>query len=448
LLDPTHGWCFINNLFTSFREEVLFQRFDMSGSQQRRRQRPLLPSAACSFVSAAVVAYGTYRLASWAWDTWNTKVEEDDDDLQDQTLVSGMRDVLVSDPQRQLPQTVNSTNRQRWRLRRQRMERCREEASYALYDFLPTLRRAIENLTDTTEETKELKKMRSERRGEDRRCEETELWDSIKVKAMTRMIATAYGHSILFLVLTVQVHLLGGRLFDEQMKLQTTASSLGADSLASGRMSSYQASHRIVLTRTYEYFFDKGIALLVETVERAVIAVTGAWDVTSPASMNTTCEMLNNAVKEIREIVEGRSRRSSRRPRSMLRFLLPPEQATDAAIADDLSQSVLDETWDLMESPVFEDAQRDALGTTFDMMRDESWAKIFKDGPDSLPEHASSQYTTKPLANVITKLKATSKTFFDHAQASPFSYNIRSNRYTPAIQRIPTVMELGDVSFN
>jgi peroxin-3 len=328
------------------------------------------------------------------------------------------------------------------------MERCREEASNALHDFLPTLRRAVENLTDTTEETKELKKLRSERSGEVRSCEETELWDAIKVKAITRMVATAYGHTILFLVLTVQVHLLGGRLFEEQMKLQTTASSLGADSLASGRMTSYQASHRIVLTRTYEFFFDKGIALLVETVERAVNTVTESWDVTNPSSMNTTCEMLNDAVKEIRDIVEGRSRRSYRRPRSMLRFLLPPEPATDAAIADDLSQSVLDETWDLMESPVFEDAQRDALGTTFDMVRDESWAKIFQDGPDSLPEHASSQYTTRPLATVVTKLKATSKSFYDYAQASPLSYNDRSNRYTPSIQRIPTVMELGDVSFN
>lgn len=411
-------------------------------SERKRRQRSSAPSVG-SMVTVAVVSVGIYRLASWAWESWNnTNMNDEEADLREQPILSGMRDVLLSDP----PQQQNQQNhRQRWRLRRQRLERCREETSNALRDFLPTLRRAIENLTDITEETKKLKKLRSERRDE-QRFEEKELWDSIKIKAVTRMITTAYSHSILFLVLTMQVHLLGGRLFVEQIKLQTTSSTIGVDSLASDRMSSYQASHRLVLTSTYDFFFEKGIGLLLQTVEGAVMTVISDWDVTNPESMYTRFDVLNDAIQRIREIVEGRTRRSPRRPRSLLRFFLPPEQGAEPTVADDLAQSILDETWDLIESPVFEDAQRETLSTTFDMMRDQSWSKIFVEGQNSLPQHASCHYTTKPLAHVVTKLKATSNSFFDQEQAAPLSSG--ANRYIPTIQRIPTIVELGDVSFN
>lgn len=411
----------------------------MSTQQRRRRQKASAPSVG-SMVTAAVLAYGTYQLANWAWQSW-TKTEDEE---QEQPAISGMRDVIVSDPPRQRHNL--DISRQRWRLRRQRMERCREETANALIDFLPTMRRAIENLTDTTLETKELKRMRSER-SEDSRSEEKEHWDSIKTKAMTKMITTAYGHSILLLVLTVQVHLLGGHLFDEQMKIQTTARSIGADSLASDRMTSYQASHRLVLTRTYEYFFETGIVLLAETVERAVMTVMGDWDVTNPESINTTSEMLNDAIQEIREIVEGRSKKSSRRPRSILRFLLPTEQAADFENEDDLARSTLDETWDLMESPVFEDALRDSLCATFDIMKNQFWLHIFLDDQGNLPEHVC-QYTKKPLVTVVTKLKATSNSFYIQKPFSPFSSKSSTSKYIPVIQQIRTILELGDVSFN
>ena len=71
------------------------------------------------------------------------------------------------------------------------------------------------------------------------------------------------------------MNLLGGRLFDEQMANHASSQSLGDDSVASDRMGSYQASHRLVLTRTYEYFFQRGIAALVKTVERAVGGCVG-----------------------------------------------------------------------------------------------------------------------------------------------------------------------------
>ena len=47
-------------------------------AQQRRRQRPPNPlQTATTVATVAVAAYGTYRLASWAWNSfWND--EEND----------------------------------------------------------------------------------------------------------------------------------------------------------------------------------------------------------------------------------------------------------------------------------------------------------------------------------------------------------------------------------
>jgi peroxin-3 len=398
----------------------------------RSTQRPTVGT----MVAAAAVAYGAYRVVNWAWDSWSGQSSDNDDPLV-------RREVLVS----QTPQN----QRQRWRLRRQRVERCREEAVNALSDFLPTLRRNIEELTDTSEDTKDLKQLRSST-DEDRRDKERDLWNVIKTKALTRLIATAYAHTILFLVLTVQVHLMGGKLFEEQAHESETSSSVGG-SLASGRMASYHESHRIVLTRTYAFFFDQGIKLLVAATERAVETVVGDWDVTHPSSVHTSREVLDKAIQEICQSLEGRTlgRSPARRPRSILRFLLPSEQGLESVVADELAQSILDETLDILESPVFEDAQHDALATTLGLMRDKSWSNIFLE--TNLPQHASSPWGTKPLATVVSKLKMTSSTFFaapPQIEETVVFHESRTavNLYLSTVERIPSVLELGDVSFN
>jgi hypothetical protein len=397
-----------------------------------------------TFVAAAVVAYGTYRLVGWAWNSWIVSRSEDSADHHHEEEAHVVRDIIVSGT----PQVNN--RRQKWRLRRQRIARCREETVNALNDFLPALRRRIEELTDCSEETKALKDLRKATTNDDRRDKEREIWNAIKVKAMTRMISVAYAHTILFLLLTVQVHSMGGKLFEEQAHSLEAASSLGVGSAASHRMTSYQESHRIVLTKTYDFFFDQGIILLVAAVEKAVDIVVADWDVTHHSSVHTSRDMIDTAIKEICDNMEGRKGRPSRRPRSILRFVGPPEQSFDSAVSDDLAQTILDETLDVLESPVFEDAQRDCLATTLDLMREESWSKIFL--VTDLPHHASSPWTEKPLATVISKLKSTSNSFFEpppEGTQSTFKHSVPSvNIYLPSLERIPTVVELGDISFN
>jgi peroxin-3 len=412
----------------------------MNSDPSGRRRSSNQPSVG-TLATAAVIAYGTYRLANWAWTAWNGRTD-DEHHVFSATAAHHARSADKHESRR------SPAQQHQWRLRRARLERCRDEAATALKDFLPTLRRTIEQATDTSAETKALKKLRADKLSGllPKEYQERDLWDAVKVLAFTRMVSTAYAHSIIFLVLTVQVNLLGGRLFHEQMRNQASNRSLGDDSVASDRMLSYQASHRLVLTKTYDYFFQRGIASLVQTVERAVSDVLSDWDVTDPSSMHTSRDMMEQALVKIRDTIEGRTgRRRSRRPRSMMRFLLPPEP--DAHVPDELAQAILDETWDLMESPVLEDAQRDCLNVTFDTMRDKCWGNLFLN--TDAPQHASSSLlTTKPLASVITQLKHTSNSFYKAPETFVLAPRPTVNIYATALERLPAVLELADVSFN
>jgi peroxin-3 len=413
----------------------------MDSHQSSRRRRRQWNGG--SIVTAAAVAYGTYKLANWAWNN---------------VLNDPKQDNAEEDKEREQTRNSTETNPRMWRMRRQRMTRCRDETVKALEGFLTTLRKTVEDKTSTTKETQALKKLRADRGEMDetlRREQEKELWDIIKVRSVTRMMATAYAHTILFLVLTVQVNLLGGRLFEEQMRnnCSSGASMVSNDTAASDRMGSYQASHKFVLMHTYEYFFERGLVSLISTVERAVTEVLADWNVLDRSYLQMSCETFEDAIQKIRSLLEeGRSSRPSSRqgrPRSLVRFLMPPSANLEVSIDDELASSILDETWDLLESPVVADAQKDCLNATFEMMRDQHWGTIFEADSASAPQNEPAPWTTKPLANILTKLKYTSTSFFTSPVVDP-EYTPRTTvgSYCSIMEGLPSVLEMGDVSFN
>jgi peroxin-3 len=415
----------------------------------RRRNRPSVGAV----VTTAAVAYGAYRLADWVWNQNREDGDGDGDVMNEErdhdapprgsSFLSQWLGGRPSQPRQQQHQL-------RWRDRRQRLVRCREETKKAMDNLLPTVRMTIEEATNTSRETKLLKKLRAQARvnksdngneetnnnettsSEEGKLKETQLWETIKTQAVTRMVATAYAHTILFLVLTVQVHLLGRKLFEEQQNSSLSSSSPETS------LESYQDSHRLVLLKTYDYFFDQGISSLIQTVRRAVSRVFADWDVGNPSSLHMPRDLLDKALTSVREeVLFGTSGRIRGRPRSLLRFLLPPEDTTDHLEQDNaLAHSILDETWDLLESPVLEDAQHDCLDTTFDLMRD-SWGALFVATETDSEEGTQ---VTQPLAKVIAQFKHTSNSFYSKDGTSP--------GYYASLEKLACVLELGDVSFN
>ena len=346
-----------------------------------------------------------------------------------------------------------------------RLARCRIETTRAMVDFLPTLKKAVAKETDVTKETDELKLLRSRKKelaaneqsshgdecdiphkvGEDERSiaeRESELWNEIKVKSVTRLLATVYAHTLVFLVLTVQVNLLGGRLFREEQDSQVN-DAVPQDSPATDK---YRESHQTVLSRTYHYLFTAGIPLLAGSIREKVQQVTGAHDVLrSDVKLKDTSSWFGS----IRNAIESRAAADLISP--SLKFVIPQQdnETERTTNMDELAKYILDETYDLLESPTFARAERQCLDATFDQLQTKVIGKLFL-----LDDEI-------PLATLVTHFqKSAVATFHKPPSHKDEMKNWGGvlgmleeplpsvpNDYIPKLERLESVNELGSVCF-
>merc|ERR1712194_577322 len=84
--------------------------------------------------------------------------------------------------------------------------------------------------------------------------EETELWDIIKTRILTKVIVSAYANTLLLLILNVHLSLVGKIKCHEEEENVTSSNDSSFD----------------MLSRSYHYFFNNGIASLCQTVKKAI----------------------------------------------------------------------------------------------------------------------------------------------------------------------------------
>ncbi|KAL7494894.1 hypothetical protein ACHAWT_003449 [Skeletonema menzelii] len=466
-------------------------RFDPSRRRRRRNHPSYQHSPLATLATTAAVAYGAYRLGSWAWNAYAGKDEEDDyafgegsgydsesesDDGDDfvcsggesprrdfrsrrsrgdwseynhrrrshphsphhehnrssdgATNSAGVGEKIMSSTTAALGAAVSAgisaginayNNNQNAAasaqfIRNSRMERCRLEASRAMMDFLPTLKKAIIKETDITAEMEELKSIRVQKKesgggeqGHDSRARERELWNSIKNKSLTRLLTTIYAHTIVFLVLTVQVNLLGGRLLREEQQEESQEQSSSPSSEESDR---YRSSHKTVLAKTYHHVFSKGIPSLVEAVAKAIDDVLQNWDVLGGDDVSP--DDVSSWMETVRDSIEKRQQKGN--ASALVQFIIPDltEHSSEESM-DELARYILDETYDLLESPSYAHAERMCLNITFTHLRLDGYAKLFSSPTinDRGQHEENGSEERKPLAKVITHLqKQTVATFY------------------------------------
>ncbi|CAB9501843.1 Peroxisomal biogenesis factor 3 [Seminavis robusta] len=397
----------------------------MQPNNNSRRRRYETPGVA-TLASAGLAAYGTYCLANWAWNQWYKKEGDDSQQRQQQQHDDTNIIPMASHPSKPLGRERSPMSPQQWRSRRQRMVRCGDEVARALEGLLPSLKRAIEEATPTIQETQALKQLKT--KGQHSSQQAMDLWETVKVRSVTRLVATAYAHSILVLVVTVQIHLLGGKLFEEQLHTDNNNTNDNDDSTASDLMSTYGESHKEVLHNTYKYYFEQGVPALIQSVETSVQSALADWKFSDASCLHITRGAFDQALQRIRQ-------QQSLEERRLLQYLVPSagmSLITDA-VSDEMARWILYETWDVLESPVVAMAHRDCLDVTFERMKHSHWTKIFDEST-----------TGKPLALIISKLKHTSRSFFEFQQQHQTD---AVNGYYLEMQCLPSVMELADVSF-
>lgn len=345
-------------------------------------------------------------------------------------------------------------------VRNARMARCRTEISRAMMDFLPTLKKAVVKHTDTSLVTEQLKSIRVARRdggGEGDRDRERELWNVVKNKSVTRLLTTVYAHSIVFLVLTVQVNLLGGRLLREEG--EDTAQGEEAEGL-----DRYRESHQLVLAKTYEHIFAKGIPALVEVVTNIVEEAMQDWDVLGSIDGfekkdSVSVQDVSHWIERVRDEIEQRLQNGMSPTSVLAKFIIPDDSDNNqdgmecSEITDELAKYILDETYDLLESPTFATCERTCLDATFSHLQNNGYAKLFA---------TSQSDEVLPLAAAITHLQKTAvSTFYkppsrkDEIESWGGVFGMMeeplpsdANVYIPMLERLDPVLELANVCFD
>lgn len=350
------------------------------------------------------------------------------------------------------------------RTRRQRLMHCRQKTVTAFCACLPALQPILEELTSTSRATRELKELRKQQKdlvaaaaGEgdkedtfDTRMkrlqqQQDDLWKHIVVENTTRMMAASYAYTLLLLSLTVQLHWISGNR--DSLLLRERDSVVGAP------ISSTDLA-QAMLMQSHQYLQEDGIPLLVATIRRSVEAIVGGestdieW--TNPTQLlvdrdieqllyHRLPQMLKYGAPSFRDS-SGAVKSSIHR--NWMRFVLPDEECFDPI-------------WDIGSSPVWEDAQEQILQTLwYKLLRDadvDGWKRLFEHTSEAEQEAAMS-FHHKPVAKVVAQFKRSSNLLFAevlHTEVGATQGGLRQKgpSMLNLLQKLPTVLELGDVSF-
>lgn len=336
----------------------------MMSHQSRRTRKPKQSWSLAGFATKAVLAYGTYKLASWAWSSYF----QNDDNNQDQKKEKKQYNDHIQMERRQISQ----------------LQKCSHEIIVTLSSFLPTLQSSIETFTDFTQATKELKQLRDDINGSLTIERKRDLWNDVKIQSMTRVIGTLCAHSVLYLVLTVQVYLLAGHVNGTNANTQIPKINIEAQ--------------KALLTQSYEYFFDIGISKLLTDIQALVEKELKDWKIICDDNSlgRIDAEMFQNGIDRVRKALE-----TFTDGRLFQEYVCPPDY--EQVLRDEMVVEMFHQVMDILESPSFDIAKKECLDVSFRVLKEEGWQKILFD---------NSSTANMFLANAVTKLKNVPLTFY------------------------------------
>jgi len=344
-----------------------------ASSTARRRRRPT--SSLISMTAAvAVTAYATYRLVHWAWNSGKT---ENEDDLL--TEEANRRDSsnsrLDSANNRATPTLRQSDTGTKGILNPPSSAAMEEDLISALKACAPLLTKAVNSSTDFSSAVKSLQQNRTKRQPETTefdKQQESLLWETIKRKSITRLLLTIYAQILIILIMYIQILLMRRR----------------------GITHESSNTRKEVFTETLNYFFSKSLPELSSALETAVQSRLCFWNVTTIMSMSQS--EFEAGLDAVRWNFDAETKDT------ISSFVV--KQQIDTLDAD--ACDVLEETWDILESPLFGNAWKEVISNTtaFGVALKFTLDTVFvsKKGEDAV------QTTTMPLAKIVTGLKKSS----------------------------------------
>ncbi|KAL4236039.1 peroxin [Mactra antiquata] len=151
--------------------------------------------------------------------------------------------------------------------------------------MIPTLRDQLQTLLNTEEITELLKSNPSDK---------VQLWDDLKILAFCRVIAVVYTYTLMSMMLRVQLNIIGGYMYVENLQRHQ---GISANTSISVTPTEVQEQYLGLIRE----FFDKGVPKLVAQIKEAVYKEIQSYSLKE----NFTLHNLEAVIKHIRERLEN-----------------------------------------------------------------------------------------------------------------------------------------------
>lgn len=421
----------------------------MSGDPRRTERQRRSGSTVKTLATTAALAYGAYK-------TYEYFNNETDNSVWDG--ISQWMSSLILEEEGTSASSAAATRsrgrhskrldaRTRHKQSLQSIRKCRQEVIKAYSTCWPALQHVIDTKTDTAKRTKELRELRKGDATVESKVRQNALWKEIQLETLTRLVSTEYACSLLLLSLTMQLHWIGGQLFQRKYGMH--------ESSPAATMTDDSRWAQEVMMESHQYMASQGIPLLITAVRRALsVSSMQDWTATTFVSRNE----LHDLLLHIDQYLE-RGGGGSTYTRNWIRLVLPDptlgddsddndEDCDDADMRRDCGDAkllMLESIWDLAESPAWQDAQVQTLETVRKQVCGMGWGRIY--GGDS-PRNVQAPEAV-PLAKLMAPFK-TACSIVSLSGSTEVEKGKRAKNKNSAVhklQKLPAVMELGEISF-
>jgi hypothetical protein len=432
------------HLFT-LKKNQNFQVVAMNRQFDRDRKKASKATTFSSFATKALAAYGAYKFVSWAWREFGANPTNEDSGGSHEESCLRPLSLAPTTNEDQYRKNRHQMSMSIARRRQQRIAYCQKETIHTMDSLLITLKNTISSHTDFSKQIRDLKQMKNADSSpsstqRDHGRTKQDIWDEIKIMSVTRLVVTVYAHSLLVLLLSIQINVLGGTLFREQLKQEPgdrgSRLHVGQEQslLEEPQQSEEEKScYHKILVQTYENFFRRVVSSLVNDIQRVVEVELSKWNVIDEREQkvcNVTLQEFEERLKCIRQKLD-----SIQLGQYICKILSDCEISLDKDV-----RLAFEESLDVLESPVFENVNKEVINMTFDVVGMKGYAPLFHD-------------SDRPIVSIITKLKNVCNIFYVSPN-EPYEQrwvdkpmNGYPNIFLYNFDRINSVKELGDISF-
>ena len=307
--------------------------------------------------------------------------------------------------------------------------RVRKEFAVQAMQFLPLLHTKIVRVVDFDHAFDQLRELKRRRAAAEKSSngngaemastlDNNQLWEEIKDSSFTYLFVTTYIGAVMCALLRIQLHLQARAMAGASSKTEGGGAGTGASDDFFEQMDVDLLKQ--LVNSTYTPLFGEGLRGLTALVRSHVTVELADWPVCDPNVMVEHAQ-LSQKLTNIRKACEASF------PALLTTMcLLPPSErenpelnehpasggikpsssATGGGGSDSLVATLLAQTWDVVDSPLFSNVCTEAVDTCFRHISLKLREKVFLPGESG---GASTELRTPPIASLLPQIKAIAK---------------------------------------